>query len=101
MTVRGSRSDAIVDALLVQPEVEHVVLSNDSNATALLRSFARNTESVVISLPVGRTAQVESYDDDRPPRTADARTGRPRGRQGPRWRVRRRAQLMTRRPLRR
>ena len=47
----------------MQPEVEHVVLRNDSNAIALLRSFARHTENVVISLPVGRTAQVESYDD--------------------------------------
>ena len=63
VTVRGSRRDALVDALLVQPEVEHVVLANDSNATALLRSFARHTQRVVISLPVGTTAQVETYDD--------------------------------------
>ena len=61
--VRGSRRDTLVDALLVQPEVEHVVLTNDSHATALLRSFARHTQRVVISLPVGTTAQVGSYDD--------------------------------------
>ena len=63
VVVRGSRGDAIVDALLVQPEVEHVVLRSNSNAIALLRSFARHTERVVISLPVGTTAQVETYDD--------------------------------------
>ena len=44
VVVRGSRRRRLVDALLVQPEVEHVVLANDSNATALLRSFARHTE---------------------------------------------------------
>jgi hypothetical protein len=61
--VRGSRRSSVVDALLVQPEVEHVVLANDANATALLRSFARHTERVVISLPVGATARVETYDE--------------------------------------
>ena len=45
------------------PKSNIVVLSSDSNAIALLRSFARHTESVVISLPVGRTAQVETYDE--------------------------------------
>ena len=39
------------------------MLTNDSNATALLRSFARHTQRVVISLPVGTTAQVETYDE--------------------------------------
>ena len=39
------------------------MLTNDSNATALLRSFARHTERVMISLPVGTTAQVETYDE--------------------------------------
>ena len=63
VVVRGSRAETLVDALLVQPEVEHVVLANDSSATALLRSFARHTQRVAISLPVGTTAQVESYDE--------------------------------------
>ena len=63
VVVRGSRRDSLVDALLVQPEIEHVVLANDSNATALLRSFARHPQRVVISLPVGTTAQVETYDE--------------------------------------
>ena len=63
VTVRGSRGATLVDALLVQPEVEHVVLVSNSHATALLRSFARHTQGVVISLPVGTTAQVETYDD--------------------------------------
>jgi hypothetical protein len=63
VVVQGSRRDSLVDALLVQPEVEHVVLANDSKATALLRSFARHTERVMISLPIGTTADVESYDD--------------------------------------
>ena len=63
VVVRGSRADTLVDALLVQPEIEHVVLANDSNATALLRSFARSPERVVMSLPVGTTAQVETYDE--------------------------------------
>jgi len=61
VVVQGTKRDSIVDALLVQPEVERVVLSNDSAATALLRSFARHTERVMISLPVGTTAQVDSY----------------------------------------
>ena len=61
--VRGSRGDTLVDALLVQPEVEHVVLASESHATALLRSFARQSQRVEISLPVGTTAQVESYDE--------------------------------------
>ena len=63
VVVVGSKRESLVDALLVQPEIEHLVLANDSNATALLRSFARHTERVVISLPVGTTAQVQSYDD--------------------------------------
>jgi hypothetical protein len=63
VVVRGSRRDSLVDALLVQPEIEHVVLVNDSNATALLRSFARHTERVEMSLPVGSTARVETYDE--------------------------------------
>ena len=63
VVVQGSKRDSVVDALLVQPEVERVVLANDSSATALLRSFARHTERVTISLPVGTTAHVESYDD--------------------------------------
>ena len=61
--VRGSRGDALIDALLVQPEVEHVVLAGESHATALLRSFARDPQDVVISLPVGTTAQVATYDE--------------------------------------
>jgi hypothetical protein len=63
VVVRGSRADTFIDALLVQPEIEHLVLADDSNATALLRSFARHSERVTISLPVGTTAQVESYDE--------------------------------------
>lgn len=61
--VRASRGDALVDALLVQPEVEHVVLAGESHATALLRSFARDPQDVVISLPVGTTAQIATYDE--------------------------------------
>ena len=63
VVVRGSKRDTFVDAVLVQPEIEHVVLTNDAHATALLRSFARHTRKVVISLPVGTTAQVETYDE--------------------------------------
>jgi hypothetical protein len=63
VVVQGSKRDSLVDALLVQPEIEHLVLANESRATALLRSFARHTDRVVISLPVGTTAQIESYDD--------------------------------------
>jgi hypothetical protein len=63
VVVQGSKRNSLVDALLVQPEIEHLVLANDSSATALLRSFARHTERVMISLPVGTTAHVESYDD--------------------------------------
>jgi hypothetical protein len=63
VVVLGSKRDSLVDALLVQPEIEHLVLANDSSATALLRSFARGTQRVTITLPAGTTAQVESYDE--------------------------------------
>jgi hypothetical protein len=63
VVVRGSRRVSVVDALLVQPEIEHLVLVNGSNATALLRSFARHSEWVEMSLPVGSTARVETYDE--------------------------------------
>ena len=63
VVVEGSKRDSIVDALLVQPEIERLVLANDSTATALLRSFARHTERVMINMPVGTTARVESYDE--------------------------------------
>jgi hypothetical protein len=62
VVVVGSERESLVDALLVQPEIEHLVLANGSNATALLRSFASHTERVTISLP-GTTARVQSYDD--------------------------------------
>ncbi len=62
VSVRASRGEALIDALIVQPEVEHVVLTSDAHATALLRSFAHGNRRVVLSLPTGTTAHVDTYD---------------------------------------
>ncbi|MGH9246434.1 MAG: hypothetical protein ACRD29_19400 [Acidimicrobiales bacterium] len=62
VTVRAVRGEALIDALLVQPEVEHLVLSSETSATALLRNFAHGNRTVVLSLPAGTTADVEVFD---------------------------------------
>nr|MBA3286815.1 hypothetical protein [Acidimicrobiia bacterium] len=62
VSVHGKKRNTLIDALLVQPEVERLVLADESSSTALLRSFARHSQCVVISLPVGTTAHVETYD---------------------------------------
>jgi hypothetical protein len=62
VTVRGRDADALVDAVLVQPEVEHVVLTNGASATALVRNFANRRRTVVLNLPVGTTATVTTFD---------------------------------------
>ena len=46
VTVTGQRGTSIVDALLIQPEVERLVLEGDGHGTALLRSFAAAPRNV-------------------------------------------------------
>jgi hypothetical protein len=62
LTVRGREADSLVDAVLVQPEVEHVVLTNGASSTALVRNFANRRRTVVLNLPAGTTATVTSFD---------------------------------------
>ena len=60
VTVQGRGTTAMVDAVLVQPEVEHVVLSDGTGSTALVRNFAHHRRTVVLALPAGTTATVTS-----------------------------------------
>ncbi len=62
VTVRARGTESMVDAVLVQPEVEHVVLTDGSGSTALLRNFAHHRRSVVLALPAGTTATVTTFD---------------------------------------
>ncbi|MGH9186325.1 MAG: hypothetical protein ACRD0U_11005 [Acidimicrobiales bacterium] len=74
MTVRGRGTHALVDAVLVQPEVEHVVLTHGAGSTAVVRNFAHHRRTVVLALPAGTTATVATFD------AADTWCGRPRPR---------------------
>ena len=62
VTVRGREADSLVDAVLVQPEVEHVVLTDGTSSTALVRNFANKRRTVVLTLPAGTVATVTSFD---------------------------------------
>jgi hypothetical protein len=62
VTVSASRAEVLVDALLVQPEVEHLVLTDDASSTALVRNVARHRRAAEITLPAGETATVSTYD---------------------------------------
>lgn len=57
----GSR--ARVDAMVVQPQVEHLVLTDGAGAgRALLRSFAEDVRTVAVPVPGGGVAHVAAYD---------------------------------------
>ena len=58
----GAGRPARLDALLVQPEVEYLVLSGTSGAQALLRSFAAAVQWAPVRVPGSGPATVRSYD---------------------------------------
>lgn len=64
--VRATAEDgarARVDAVLVQPLVEHLVLTDESGACrALLRSFAEEQRTVTVPVPGRGAARVTAYD---------------------------------------
>ena len=61
VSVVGRTTTSYVDALLVQPAVERLVLSGESGGTALLRSFASGSVGAGAALPGSGTAVVEVY----------------------------------------
>jgi hypothetical protein len=62
VTATGTRGPAFVDALLVQPEVEHLLLVGDGHATALLRSFSAGTRAARVEVPGTGAATVQVLD---------------------------------------
>jgi hypothetical protein len=63
VTATGSHGTTLVDALLVQPEVERLVLEGDGHATALLRSFATKTRVATVEVPGAGAAVVTALDE--------------------------------------
>lgn len=59
----GDGMPAQVDAVLVQPEVEWVVLSGAGHTRGLVHSFATEQRSASISVPGGGQLVVSEYDD--------------------------------------
>jgi len=58
----GAGRPARLDALLVQPEVEYLVLAGSGGAQALLRSFALTARWTQVRVPGNGRATVRSYD---------------------------------------
>jgi len=63
VTVTGLRGTSVVDALLIQPEVERLVLEGDGHGTALLRSFGTTPRTVTVNVPGTGTTTVWVYDE--------------------------------------
>jgi len=63
VTVSGLDRPALIDAVLVQPEVEWLTLGSDSDTgTALVRSFATAPRRAAVVVPGTGQASVEVYD---------------------------------------
>jgi hypothetical protein len=58
VTVTAVNGTVLVDALLIQPEIEQLVLGGGGGATALLRSFATEARPTAVDLPGGGAATV-------------------------------------------
>jgi hypothetical protein len=58
VTVTAVNGTVLVDALLIQPEIERLVLDGSDGATALLRSFAIEPRGTTVDLPGLGTATV-------------------------------------------
>lgn len=61
VTVTGRRATTYVDALIVQPLVEHLVLGGRGSGTALLRSFGDGPLTASVTVPGEGTASVDVY----------------------------------------
>ncbi len=61
MTVTGRRAPTYVDALLVQPLVEQLVLGGRQSGTALLHSFGDGPLTTSVTVPGEGTASVTVY----------------------------------------
>ena len=59
----GDGTTAQLDAVLVQPEVEWLVVSGGGHSRALLHSFARQERSVTITVPGEGNVLLSSYDN--------------------------------------
>jgi hypothetical protein len=62
VTVRARGAAALVDAVLVQPVVEHVMLTDGEASTALARNFANRRRTVTLALPAGLATTVTTFD---------------------------------------
>ena len=76
VVVLGSKRDSFVDALLVQPEIEHVVLANDSNATASAPQLRSPPPACRDQSAGGDDRTGRDLRRDGPPGVANVRTGR-------------------------
>jgi len=63
LTVTGINGSAIVDALMVQPEIERLVLDGNGHGTALVRSFATRERATAVTLPGSGKARVWILDE--------------------------------------
>ena len=61
VSATGARAAVEVDALLVQPEIEQVLLTG-GGGRALLRSFATTARTVAVALPGSGRARLDSFD---------------------------------------
>ena len=61
-TYAGTGPEARLDAVLVQPEVEWLVLGGSGGGQAVARSFARHREVRVLDLAGSGPASARSYD---------------------------------------
>ncbi|MBA3417189.1 MAG: hypothetical protein ACR2KO_14560 [Geodermatophilaceae bacterium] len=59
----GDGTPAQLDAVLVQPEVEWLIVSGEGHGRALLHSFAVDQRSVTVTVPGDRRALVSVYND--------------------------------------
>ncbi|MBC6460183.1 hypothetical protein [Actinomadura sp. HBU206391] len=63
VTVTGVRGTTVVDALLVQPEVERLVLDGRGHGTALLRSFGTGPRQAAVRVPGVGAATAWVFDE--------------------------------------
>jgi hypothetical protein len=76
LSATATRGAASVDAALIQPLVERVVLGRAGAAQALVHSFDDRTHSELLELPGGGVARVSSYDSAGRLESRSAQSGR-------------------------
>ncbi len=63
MTATATGGDrALLDALMLEPEVSHLVLGGDGHGTAVLRSAADGKRRISVAVPGTGTARVSVFD---------------------------------------